>query len=90
MKVLKKVNETIQQVSREAIALLKQAYEKLEEAYCEEGSISVHDLKAAECYVQAGVAIQAAAAWLNLDDENQELFYRPTPDVPMDGTCFEF
>lgn len=90
MKVLKKESEAIQKVAQEAIALLKQAYEKLEEAYCEEGSISVHDLKAAECYVQAGVAIQSAAAWLNLDDEDQERFYRPTPDVPMDETCFEF
>ena len=90
MKVLKKESEAIQQVAKEAIALLKQAYEKLEEAYCEEGSISVHDMKAAECYVQAGVSIQAAAAWLNLDDGDEERWMRPTPDVPMDGTCFEF
>lgn len=90
MKVLKKESEAIQQVAQEAIALLKQAYEKLEEAYSEEGAIPVHDMKAAECFVQAGIAIESAAAWLTLDDGNQERFYRPTPDVPMDGTCFEF
>ena len=90
MKVLKKESEAIQQVAQEAIALLKQAYEKLEEAYGEEGAIHVHDMKAAECFVQAGVSIEAAAAWLNLDDGNEERWCRPTPDVPMDGTCFEF
>ena len=90
MKVLKKESEAIQQVAREAIALLKQANEKLEEAYNEKAVLLVHDMKAAECFVQAGVAIAAAAAWLNRDDGDNETHMIFSPDFPLDGTNFEF
>ena len=89
MKVLKKESESIQKTAGEAIALLKQASEKLEEAYVD-GVLQVNDMKAAECFVRAGVAIGAAAAWLNRDDGDDDVHMIFTPDVPLDGTNFEF
>ena len=90
MKVLKKESEAVQQVAREAIALLKQAYEKLDEAYDNEGVMQVNTMEAAECVIHAGVAIETAAAWLNFEEGAEYNWCHPSPEVQHDGTDFDF
>ena len=90
MKVMKKESEAIQQVAREVIDLLKQAYEKLEEAYDNESVMQVTTMEAGECVIHALVAIECAAGWLNKEPGVEVGMYIPKPDIPLTEAIFEF
>lgn len=92
MKVLKKESEAIQQTVREALALLKQAHDKLDEVYDSEGVMQINSQNAGECVFHAGVAIESAAAWLTLEVGHSERGMNPTPwfEDPAHEVSFDF
>ena len=91
MKALKKESETIQNIVRETMALLKQARDKLEEVYDKEGVMQIHNLDAGQCVIHAGWAIEAAAAWLSSEHgEDQDCCLQLTPKNYGDPSNFDF
>lgn len=92
MKALKKESESVQKIVQETLDLLKQAYDKLNEVYDSDGVMQVNTLEAGQCVIHSGVAIAAAAAWLNSEHgEDQECVFRPTPKVVYtESPTFDF
>ena len=92
MKVLMKESEAIQEIVRETMALLKQAHEKLYEVYDSDDVMQVNTKEAGYCVIHSGMAIAAAAAWLNSEHgEEQECVFKPTPKVVYtESPTFDF
>ena len=90
MKVLKQESEAIQQIAKEAISLLKQAYEKLGEAYDNEGIMHVNTMEAGECIIHATTAIESAAGWLNKEPGAEAGVFIPALDSALGEANFDF
>ena len=91
MKALKKESEAVQEIVRETMALLKQAHDKLDEVYDNEGIMQVYNLEAGQCVIHAGIAIEAAVAWLNSEHgEEQDCVMQFTPKDYHELATFEF
>lgn len=88
MRAVDRESEAIQQIVDEATALLKKAYEKLEEASDQNGVMQVHGPGAAECIAQAQYDIEVACAWLNKEESvGTEILLRLIPKRGETAPC---
>ena len=90
MKILNQESEAIQKNVREAMSLLKQAYEKLDELYDNVGVMQTCTMEAAECVIHAAVAIESAAGWLNKEPGAEVGMFIPALDSALGEASFEF